>query len=168
MAGSLDSVSDLGLETQDRNLGETVNEQLPETGDTPAPVPGSDSFFGEGKFRFPKVLLEQGGSGILSNPMCHGMHEYLLSASVFDLNTSIEGVILFALNNSLQNQGENWPEILGGYSWYPRVLSDVGTAKREAYWQWIIKHEPADPDTCPPSGVGKQHCLSQQHKLFVM
>ena len=37
--------------------------------------------------------MEQGGSGILSNPMCHGMNEYLLSTSVFDLTTSIEGVV---------------------------------------------------------------------------
>ena len=116
MAGSLDSAPDLGLGAQDRNLGESVNEQLPETGDASAHVPGSDSFFGEGKFRFPKSLMEQGGSGILSNPMCHGMHEYLLSASVFDLTTSIEGVMLFALNNALQNPGKNWPELLDGYS----------------------------------------------------
>ena len=93
MAGSLDSAPDSGLGAQDGNLGESVNEQLPETGDASDHVPGSDSFFGEGKFRFPKLLMEQGGSGILSNPMCHGMNEYLLSASVFDLTTSIEGVM---------------------------------------------------------------------------
>ena len=53
MSGPLDSASDLGLEAQDRDLGEHVPEQLPETGDAPAPAPGSVSFFGEGKFRFP-------------------------------------------------------------------------------------------------------------------
>ena len=96
MAGSLDSASDLGLGAQDRNLGETVNEQLPETGDAPASVPGSDSFFGEGKFRFPKSLLEGGGSGILSNPMAHGMHKYLLSESVFDVNISRGSYVIYA------------------------------------------------------------------------
>ena len=129
MAGSLDSTPDLGLGVQDRNLGESANEQLPETGNAPALVPGSVSFFGEGKFRFPKALMEQGGSGILSNPMVNGMHEFLWSASVFnDLTTSIEGVMLFALENALQNQGKNWPELLDGYAWFPSVLSQVSTA----------------------------------------
>ena len=132
MSGSLDSASDLGLGAKDRNLGEHVPEQLPETGDAPAPTPGSVSFFGEGKFRFPKSLLEGGGSGILSNPIAFGMHEYLLSESVFGLNISIEGVMLFMLNNALQNKGKNWPELLGGFSWFPRVLSEVGQAKRDA------------------------------------
>ena len=148
MAGSLDSSLDLGLGDQDRNLGESANEQLSETGDASALVPGSVSFFGEGKLRFPKALMEQGGSGILSNPMAHGMHEYLLSESIFDLNTSIEGVMLFMLRNALQNKGKNWPELLLGFSWFPRVLSDVSQAKRDARWQWITEHEPVDPDAC--------------------
>ena len=63
MSGSLDSAEDLGLEAQDRNLGEHVPEQLPKNGDAPAPTPGSVSFFGEGKFRFPKALLE--GAGVV-------------------------------------------------------------------------------------------------------
>ena len=148
MAGSLDSAQDLGLAAQDRNLGELVAEQLPETGGGPAPSPGSVSFFGEGKFRFPKALLEGGGSGILSNPIAFGLHEYLLSESVFDLNTSIEGVMLFMLRNALENKGKNWPELLLGFSWFPRVLSDVSQAKRDARWQWITEHEPVDPDAC--------------------
>ena len=148
MAGSLESVPDLGLGTQDRNLGETVNEQLPETGDAPAPVPGSDSFFGEGKFRFPKSLLEGGGSGILSNPIAFGLQEYLLSESILDVNTSIEGVLLYMLRHALANKGKNWPELLLGFSWFPRVLSDVSQAKRDARWQWITEHEPVDPDAC--------------------
>ena len=45
MAGSLESAPDLGLGAQDRNLGEPVVEQLPETGDGPAPSPGSVFFF---------------------------------------------------------------------------------------------------------------------------
>ena len=82
--------------------------------------------------------------------MVNGMHEYLLSASVFpDLTTSIEGVMLFALENALQNQGKNWPELLDGYGWFPSVLSQVSPAKRQARWQWITQHEPVDPDTCP-------------------
>ena len=56
--------------------------------------------------------------------------------------------MLFMLKNALQNKGKNWPELLGGFSWFPRVLSEVGQAKRDARWQWITEHEPADPDTC--------------------
>ena len=37
---------------------------------------------------------------------------------------------------------------LNGYSWFPSVLSQLGTAKRQARWQWIMQHEPVDPDTC--------------------
>ena len=57
--------------------------------------------------------------------------------------------MLFALENASQNPGKNWPELLDGYSWYPSVLSQVGTAKHQARWQWITQHHPADPDTCP-------------------
>ena len=61
MSGPLDSAKDLGLEAQDRDLGEP--KELPKTGDAPAPTPGSVSFFGEGKFRFPEALLE--GAGVV-------------------------------------------------------------------------------------------------------
>ena len=52
MAGPLDSAQDLGLAAQDRNLGEPVVDQLPETGDGPAPSPGSVSFFRGGRERY--------------------------------------------------------------------------------------------------------------------
>ena len=80
--------------------------------------------------------------------MCHGCHKYLLSASVFDLTTSIEGVMLFILENALKNTGANWPELLNGYAWFPRALSKLSPAKRLARWEWIMKQEPADPDSC--------------------
>ena len=107
MSGPPEFSLDSGPGGQEGDLGESVNEQLPQSGDTPAPVPGSDSLFGEGKLRFPPSLLEQGGCGILVNPMGLGCHEYLLSASVFDLTTSIEGVMLFILERALNNTGAN-------------------------------------------------------------
>ena len=144
-SGPPDSVKDLGLETQEGDHGEP--KEQPKSGNGPAPSPGSVSFFGEGKFRFPKALLEGGGSGILSNPIAFGVQDYLVSESIFDVNTSIEGVMLFMLRNALQNKGKNWPELLMGFSWFPRVLGDVSQAKRDARWQWITEHEPADPDS---------------------
>ena len=144
-SGPPDSVKDLGLETQAGDLGEP--KELPKSGDGLAPTPSSVSFFGEGKFWFPKALLEGGGSGILSNPIVFGLQEYLLSESIFDVNTSIEGVMLYMLCHALANKGKNWPELLLGFSWFPRVLSDVSQAKRDARWQWITEHEPEDPDS---------------------
>ena len=148
MSGPPECASDLGHEGQEGDLGESVNEQLPPTGDAPAHVPGSDSLFGEGKLRFPPSLLEQGGCGILVNPMGEGCHEYLLSASVFDLTTSIEGVMLFILERALNNTEANWPALLNNYNWFPRGLSKVGAAKRLARWQYIMSKEPEDPDSC--------------------
>ena len=111
MSGSLDSSQDLGLADQDRILGEP-QEELPEHGNDPVPTPGSVSLFGEGRLRFPKALLEGGGSGILSNPIAFGLQEYLLSESILDLNTSIEGVLLYMLEQASKNGEKNWPELL--------------------------------------------------------
>ena len=67
MSGPLECASASGPGVQEGDLGESVNEQLPQSSDIPVPVPGSDSLFGEGKFRFPTLLWEHGGSGILVN-----------------------------------------------------------------------------------------------------
>ena len=83
----------------------------------------------------------------MSNPIAFGLQDYFLSEGIFDVNTSIEGVMLFMLRNALDNKGENLPELLLGFSWFPRVLSDVSQAKRDACWQWITEHEQEDPDS---------------------
>ena len=108
-----------GEVSQDGSHGESVKEQLPNTGDTSAPPPGSVSLFGEGKFRFPKALLEGGGSGILSNPIAFGLQEYLLSESILDVNTSIEGVMLFMLRNALANKGKTGLSCCWGFLGFP-------------------------------------------------
>ena len=67
----------------------------------PAPPPGSLVLFKEqGNPKFPKALLVGGGFDILANPICSGVSEWLVSASVLDLNTSIEGVLLHMLRNA--------------------------------------------------------------------
>ena len=81
-------------------LGEQANELQPQTSDAPAPDPGSVSLFRERNFKFPPALWDLGGSGILVKPMCKGCPEYLLSASVFDLKTSVEATILYILDNA--------------------------------------------------------------------
>ena len=141
MSGPLKCALDLGLGGQEGDLSESVNEQLPQTSDTPVPDPGSDSLFGEGKFRFPQSLWDQGGSGILVNPMCHGCPESLLSANVFDLDTSIEATMLFILDNALKHQGENWPALLCGYTWFPKDLSRLSPAKRLLRWEWLMRQK---------------------------
>ena len=148
MSGPRDSSQDNSSADQERVLGEPSNEELSQSGDDPAPPPGSVPLFREGGFKFPKALLEGGGSDILRNPITHGLQEYLLSESILDVNTSIEGVLLYMLEQAYANRDKNWPELLLSFSWFPRVLGDVGQAKRDARWQWITEHEPADPDSC--------------------
>ena len=99
MSSPLECAADSGLGAQEGDLSEPVVELPPQNSDTPDPDPGSASLFGEGKFRFPQALWDLGGIGILVNPMCDGCHEYLLSANVFDLETSIEATMLFILDN---------------------------------------------------------------------
>ena len=146
MSGPHDSSQDNSSADQERVLGEPSNEEQSQSGDDPAPPPGSVPLFREGGFWFPKALLEGGGSGILSNPIAFGVQDYLVSESIFDVNTSMEGVMLFMLRNALQNKGKNWPELLLWFSSFPRVLSDVSQAKRDARWQWITAHEPGNPE----------------------
>ena len=86
MSGSLECSPDLGPGVQEGDLGEPSNEQ-PSASDEPAPEPGSESLFGERKFKFPGVLWNQGGFNILVNPMCFSIPEYILSQRVFKLET---------------------------------------------------------------------------------
>ena len=79
------------------------------------------------------------------NPMCFQIPEYILSASVFDLETSIEATMLYMLDNALKH-GDNWPELLYGYSWFPKALAKLGDSKRLLRWNWLIAQEPRDPD----------------------
>ena len=56
--------------------------------------------------------------------------------------------MLFILENALKNTGVNQPELVNGYSWFHRALSKLSPAKRLARWEWIMKQEPVDNDSC--------------------
>ena len=148
MSGPPECVSDSGPGTQEGVLDEQALELQPQTSDTPVPDPGSVSLFGERNFKFPQALWDLGGSGILVNHMCEGCPGYLLSANVFDLKTSVEATMLYILDNALKHQGENWPELLCGYTWFPKALSRLSPAKRLLRWEWLMRQEPGDPDSC--------------------
>ena len=144
MSGSHDSSDGIASEVQEGNLREAPNvEQAPPVNE-PAPPPGSLSFFREGSYKFPKALLVGGGFDILANPMCSGLQPFILSESILDLDTSIEGVLLFMLQKSLENGGKKWPELLKSFAWFPKVLFDIGQTKRTARWLWIESQEPDD------------------------
>ena len=89
-----------------------------------------------------------GGSSILVNPICEGCPEYILSANVLKLETSVEACLLYMLDNTLKNQGENWPSLLYGYMWFPKALEKLGPAKRQLRWDWLMSREPKEPDSC--------------------
>ena len=119
MSGPHESSQDNSSADQERVLGEPSNYEQSQHGDDPVPSPGSVPLFREGGFKFPKALLEGGGSGILSNPIAFGLQEYLLSESIFDVNTSIEGVILFMLRNALDNKGKIGLSCYWGFLGFP-------------------------------------------------
>ena len=152
MSGLLDSSQDNSSLVQERVLVEPSNDEQTQNGDDTTPPPGSLSFFRDGSFKFPKALLEGGGFEILRNPIARNLQEFLLSASIFDVNTSMEGVLLYMLEQALANRDKNWPELLLSYAWFPSVLAEVSQPKRTARWEWIISHEhaePADLDATP-------------------
>ena len=142
MSGSNDSSQDTSPADQERVLCEPSEDVQSQNGDDPSPALGSFSLFRDGGFKFPKAPLEGGGFEILQDPICHGLQPFVLSESILDLNTSIEGVLLYMLEQASKNGENNWPELLISFSWFPRVLGDVGQAKRDARWQWITAHEP--------------------------
>ena len=135
MSGPHESSQDTSSADQERVLREPSEDVQSQNGDDPVPAPGSLSLFRDGGFKFPKALLEGGGSDILRNPIAHGLQEFLLSESILDVNTSIEGVLLYMLEQALENGDKSWPELLKSFAWFPRVLFDVGPAKRDARWQ---------------------------------
>ena len=96
MSGPHDSSQDTSPEDQERALLEPSNDVQVQDGDDPVPAPGSLSLFRDGGFKFPKALLEGGGFDILRNPICHGLQEFVVSDSILDVNTSIEGVLLYS------------------------------------------------------------------------
>ena len=96
MSGPQDSSQDNSSADQERVLGEPSNDEQSQNVNDHVPAPGSLSLFRDGGFKFPKALLEGGGSDILRNPIAHGLQEYLLSESILDVNTSIEGVLLYS------------------------------------------------------------------------
>ena len=104
MSGSHESSEGISPEVQEGALREPSNDEQSQNGDDPAPAPGSLSLFRDGGFKFPKALLEGGGSDILRNPIAHGLQEFLLSESILDVNTSIEGVLLYMLEQALANR----------------------------------------------------------------
>ena len=125
---------------------EPPNGEQANHGDDSTPPPGSLALFKEqGNPKFPKALLVGGGFDILANPICSGVSEWLVSASVLDLNTSIEGVLLHMLRNALANRDKSWPELLKNFDWFPKVLFDIGQPKRDACWEWIQSKKPEDP-----------------------
>ena len=103
MSGPHDSSQDTSPADQERVLSEPSDDVQSQNGDDPSPAPGSLSLFRDGGFKFPKALLEGGGFDILRNPICHGLQEFVLSESILDMNTSIEGVLLFMLQQALAN-----------------------------------------------------------------
>ena len=107
MSGSRDSSDGVQPEVQEGNLREAPNAEQSQNGNDPAPPPGSLSFFREGSYKFPKALLVGGGFDILANPMCSGLQPFILSESILDLDTSIEGVLLFMLQKSVENGEKN-------------------------------------------------------------
>ena len=75
------------------------------------------------------------GAGSIFCAICHGLQEFVLSESILDVNTSIEGVLLYMLEQALANGDKSWPELLKSFAWFPRVLFDLGPAKWDARWQ---------------------------------
>ena len=125
---------------------EPSNDEPALNANDPAPPLGSLALFRDGSFKFPKALLVGGGFKILSNPICQGLSEWMVSESVLDLNTSTEGVLLFMLRNALANGDKSWAELLKSFDWFPKVLFDIGQPKQDARWTWIESKQPADLD----------------------
>ena len=74
-------------------------------GDDSTSPPGSLPLVSEhGNPRFPRDLQVGGGFEILSNPINVGYSEWLVSATVLDLHTSIKAVLLNLVENALQNR----------------------------------------------------------------
>ena len=127
MAGSNDSSDGKQPEVQELNPGEaTDGEQTLNNGNETTPPPGSLSFFREGAYKFPKALLDGGGFDNLANPICKGLQPFILSASILDMDTSIEGVLLYMLQQALENGEKSWPDLLKSFAWLPNVLFEVG------------------------------------------
>merc|ERR1711888_257670 len=98
-----------------------------------------------GNPRFPRDLLVGGGFEILSNPINFGYSEWLVSATVLDLHTLIEAVLLNLVDNALKNRDKKWPELLRSFSWFPKALLEVSQEKRQVRWDWIVSKKPEDP-----------------------
>ena len=111
---------------------EPPNGEQANHGDDSTPPPGSLALFKEqGNPKFPKALLVGGGFDILANPICSGMSEWLVSASVLDLNTSIEGVLLLILHNAYligTSLGRSCSRILIGFLRFSLKLDSVKEA----------------------------------------
>ena len=142
MSGPPDSSDGVTPEVREGDPSEAPTVEQAQNGNDPAPPPGSLSFFREEGYKFPKALLVGGGFNILANPICNGLQPWILSESILDLDTSIEGVLLFMLQTALENGDKQWPDLLKSFAWFPRVLFDVGQSKRDACWLWIQSLEP--------------------------
>ena len=119
-------------------------EQVIDGDDSTSP-PGSLPLITErGNPRFPKALLVGGGFKILANPINQGMSEWLVSATVLDLHTSIEAVLLHLVRNALENRDKSWPALLKSFPWFPKALLDISPAKRDNCWDWIQSRKPAE------------------------
>ena len=59
------------------------------------------------------------------------------------------------LDNALKH-GDNWPELLYGYNWFPKGLAKLGDPKRLVRWNYLIAQEPSDP--------GVVHTEAERHK----
>ena len=55
--------------------------------------------------------------------------EFLLQEGIFDFEVSVEGTLLYILDQAVKNGGERL-KLLYYYSWFPKGLKGVGQQKR--------------------------------------
>merc|ERR1712002_1126049 len=83
---------------------------------------------------------------------------WVTSSGVFELNVSIEAVLLNITWYVLQSTDDDVIAMLRLYDWYPSGLLDISQEQRSERWNWLISKDPGEP-AIPGSTTPSVHCF---------